>query len=147
MYSLHTRKLRPHLQRSTEEDTTEDAGLEQVRPLLSALSTLKLDSLPNLSVLELDELGVGVSVAVNIGQDHESLVVAVVVHEPTGGFGEPGHAERENQTRNELQAPGDTERGDTIDVRATELDKVLQETGVCVSSCVQSRVGRRTFPM
>lgn len=133
MYSLHTRKLRPHLQGSTQENTTEDAGPEQIRPLLGAFGTLKLDSLPNLGVLELDELGVGVSVTVNVGKHLEGLVVAVVVHEPTGRFGEPGHAERENQTGDELQAPGDTERGDTIDVRATELDKVLQETGERVS--------------
>jgi hypothetical protein len=142
--SLHAGKLRPHLEGRAQEHTAEDTRPEQIRPLLRSLGTLKLDRRPDLVVLELDELGVGVAAAVYVGQDLEGFVVAVVVHEPARGFGEPGHAGGEDEAGDELETPGDAEGRDAIDVGAAELDKVLEETGEGVSVRTDG-VGGQTY--
>lgn len=49
----------------------------------------------------------------------------VLVHQITGALGEDKHSETENNGRDHLQAPWDTERGNTVDVGASELNEVL----------------------
>lgn len=50
-----------------------------------------------------------------------------MIEEPTRAFGEHSHTETEDDSRNHLQTPWNAEGRDTVDVRAAELDEVLDE--------------------
>jgi hypothetical protein len=76
--------LTPHLQACAEADTAEDTGLEEVRVRLGSLRALEAYLLPDLRELELNELVVRVALAVQVSQDLERLVLAVMVDEPPG---------------------------------------------------------------
>ena len=65
-------------------DTAEDTRLEKVEVRLGALGALETDLLLDLGELELHEVVVGVALAMEVGEDLEGLIRAVVVDEPTG---------------------------------------------------------------
>lgn len=87
----------------------------------------------------------GVAAAVQVREDLERLLLAAVawsvvehtgkagenapvaVHEPARRLGEEEHADGEDDGGDHLDAPGDTERGVAVDVRAAKLDKVLEK--------------------
>ena len=69
--------MRPHLERSTETDATEDTGLEQVEVGLGTLGLFKVDLLLNFGIFELDEVVGLVSSAVKVWKDFEGFFVAI----------------------------------------------------------------------
>ena len=83
-HDVHTRQLRPHLQRGTEADTTDDSRLDEVEIRLGSFGALKFDLAFNFGVLELHKLISRVTLAVQVGKDLECFSVTIMVHEPTG---------------------------------------------------------------
>ena len=76
-HDVHSRQLRPHLERSTETDATEDTRLEQVEVGLGTLGLFKVDLLLNFSIFELDEVVGFVSSAVKVCKDFEGFFVPI----------------------------------------------------------------------
>jgi len=126
-HDVHSGHLGPDLKEETQEDTTEDTGLEEIQPRFGTLGTLESNGLHNFVVFELNELILSIALAVKIGQDLESFVIAVVINQPTRRFREPHHSEGKDDSGDDLKTPGETERGLSVDVRATELNEVLNQ--------------------
>lgn len=80
---------------------------------------------------ENDELILLIAAAMQVGQNLECFRFPVFVHEPTRRLGEEQHARRKDDGRNHLETPRNSERRDTLDVRAAELDKVLDQDTPC----------------
>jgi hypothetical protein len=58
---------------------------------------------------------------------HESKNKPILVDEPTRALWEESHANRQNNGGYHLQAPRNPKRGDTVDIRTSELNKELQK--------------------
>ena len=78
-HDVHAGELRPHLERSTETDATEDTRLEQVEVGLGTFGLFKVDLLLDLGIFELDEVVGLVSSAVKVCKDFEGFFVALEV--------------------------------------------------------------------
>lgn len=74
-HDVHARQLRPHLERRAERDTAEDTRLKEVEVGLGAFGALKADLLLDFVDLELHEFVVRVTLAVQVGEDLERLVL------------------------------------------------------------------------
>lgn len=75
-HDVHSGKLRPHLQGSTETDTAENTRLEKIEVGLGTFSSLKLNLFLNLGVFELYEVVVLVTPTMEIGKDLQSFLIA-----------------------------------------------------------------------
>ena len=115
----------PHLQASTEDDTTEDIWLEQIDVALCTLCPLEINLLPDFLELELHEGVVFVSLAMQVGENLERLILVSMVEQPSRGLREPEHADRKHESRYHLDTPRDAEGRRSVDVRAAELNEEL----------------------
>ena len=82
-HNVHSGELTPHLERSTETNTAENTRLEEIEVGLGTLLLLEPDLVLNFGNLELHELGVGVTLTVEIREDLYGFGVPFVINEPT----------------------------------------------------------------
>lgn len=90
------------------------ARLQQLEVGNVGVLALELDSGLNLLELGLDEAVGAVALAVDEGQDVFALLPAILAGEPTRGLGQEKHSEEEQDGRDSLQAPGNTEGGGAV---------------------------------
>lgn len=86
------------------------------------VDAVELDALPHLLNLELDELGVGVLVAVILDKEGDGLLLAAVGHEVTGGLGEEEDGAHDDDASSSLEDQGNAPRVVVVDVVGAESD-------------------------
>jgi len=86
------------------------------------VDAVELDALPHLVDLELDELGVGVVVAVELDEEGNGLLLAAVGHEETGGLGEEHDGGHDDDAGGGLEDQGNAPRVVAVNVVGAEGD-------------------------
>lgn len=124
---VHTSQLRPGLEGNSEEDTARVGGLEEFRVRAGSESAVEGDGVLDLLELSLDIGVVLVTVGAEVGKDGEGFLSTALISQPTRGVREDGNTSKENNTRDDLDTPGDTESGVGLNEGATVLDKVLDQ--------------------
>lgn len=97
-----TTQLRPHLDGHAENDTLENARLDECGKAGLGFLTLETKSILDLLVLGEDFGMVYIASSVKVGQDCESFLPAILGGEPTRGIWEEEKANKENSTRHGL---------------------------------------------
>jgi hypothetical protein len=118
-----------------EDDTLDDAGLNQGSEASLGNFTLEGEGLFNFLVFSEDLGVVDVTVTVEVGENLEGLLPPVLGSEPSRRSRKEEEADEEDSTRNSLNAPWDPESrsalvgvvDSTIDERAAVLDEVLDQ--------------------
>ena len=85
----------------------------------------------DLLILEYNKFIRLVAAAVQISKNLQCLGFFPMINQPPRAFWEYHHAKRQNDRWNHLKSPRNPERGDAIDVRAAELDEVLDKDTPC----------------
>jgi hypothetical protein len=86
-HNVHTSELRPDLGEDTDVEAIEHLRLEELLDGDVGVLPLELNHLLDLGHLEGDERRVGVTLAVDEGENLVALLPAVVTGEPPWGFG------------------------------------------------------------
>jgi len=68
-HNIHSAKLRPHLERTTETNAAENTRLEEIQVRLGAFSTFKVDLMFDLLVFENNKIVALVTSTVKIGEN------------------------------------------------------------------------------
>lgn len=114
------------------------------------VDTVGLDAVPHLLGLEQDKLGVGVTVAVVLDKEGDSLSLAVVGKEETGRLGEEEDGAHDDQAGESLEDQGDTPRPVALDEVAAIGDTgggngTSEPTAVVETSATATPVRRGDF--
>lgn len=132
-HDVHAAELGPHLDGHAEDNTLEDAGLDELLVVRDLLFTLEADSILDfLEFSEHDRVSL-IALSVDVGEDLKGFFPAVLGREPTRRLGEPEETDEEDEGRDHLDSPGDTESrrglfgvvGATAVERRAILDEVL----------------------
>ena len=134
-HDVHSTKLRPHLNAHTENHTLEHAGSNKSLEACNRLFTLEPNRFLDFAILGKDLGIVQVAVSVKESEGLVGFIPAVFASEPTRRLGEEEHADKEDECRNHLDTPWNTEGGralvgvlcSAIDERGTVLDEVLDQ--------------------
>ena len=106
---------------------------------------LELAHLTDLLHLSHDEGAVGIAVTVNEGQNGLALLPAVLAGQPTGGLGEPDHADEKEDGGDHLDTPGNTEDGSAVVVGVLATNVGATEGDAIESGVVSIRISRISF--
>ena len=108
-HDVHASQLRPHLKTGTQNDSSDDTRTEKVGIGLGSFSLFELNLFHDFVVLELDQLVVGVPIAVQVSEDLEGLVVSAIIDQLLGKRSVWGRRERESR----IDEPNGGTRGTT----------------------------------
>ena len=117
-HDVHARQLGPDLREDANVGPVEHVGLEELQEGRVGVAPFELAH--GFDVLELldDERAVRVASAVDEGEHGVAVFPAILAREPAGGLGQEVHADQEEDRRDHLDAPGDTEGGRAVDLGA-----------------------------
>lgn len=121
-HDVHTRHLGPDLGEDTDVRAVDHRGFEQLQVANVGVVALELAHVLDLIIFQLHERGVRVALAVDQGQNSVALLPAVLTCQPTGRLRQDRHSEEEENGRDHLKAPGDTEGGGAVNEAAAVGD-------------------------
>lgn len=107
----------------TNVSSVDHFGLEELEPADISVSALEVDHLPNLGQFFRNEGRVGVALAMHQIKNRLGLLPAVFLGEPTRRLGHEQETKEEQDSREHLETPWNSEGGSAVDLAATVADE------------------------
>jgi hypothetical protein len=113
------------LNTTTEEHSLCDLWFRHLCPAILAVFPFESELLLDFKEFGKDKRMCRISFSVEAGEDFPSLVPSILHGQPSGRLRAKEKADKENDSRDHLDAPGKAEGSRSIDVAATILDKIF----------------------
>lgn len=113
-HNIHTSELRPDLSEDTDVCSVDHVRFKKLKVRDVRVGTLEFDDFADLGHLLVDERRVGVTLCVNQRENLDSFFPAIFSCQPSRGFWKEENGKEEEDSRDHLKPPGDTECGSSI---------------------------------
>ena len=121
-HDIHSSQLRPDLCEHSNMGTLDHIWLKELEKSNIGIVSLKLAHVLNLLQFDLNKGIVWIAATVNKCENSMAILPSVLSCKPTRRFWQPEETEEQENGRKHLQAPGNSEGSNSIDVAAAIRD-------------------------